>query len=338
MADMLAMTGLRKAAVLLVQMPKEDSARLMAQLREAEVEELSAEIARLGTVDSNVADQVLDEFHQVVTTHKYVGQGGLDFARDLLEASLGPERAQAIMDRLKVSMTDMPFGFLGSADPRQVLSFVQHEHPQTVALVLAHMPATLASQILSGLAPDLRSDVAHRIAVMDRTSPEIIGQVEAALERKLSTVLQPGELSSVGGLQPLVDIINRADRGTERLILEGLEARNPELAEEVRRRMFMFEDVTHLEDRAVQLVLRQVEMSELATALKGVADEVRDKIIRNLSERARENLTEEIDLLGPVRLRMVEEAQAKIVQVIRQLEASGQIEIQRGGDDDEFVA
>lgn len=338
MTDIMAMSGLRKAAVLLVQMPKEDSARLMSQLREAEVEELSAEIARLGTVESNVADEVLDEFHAVVTTHKYVGQGGLDYARDLLEASLGPERAQAIMDRLKVSMTDMPFGFLGAADPRQVLSFVQHEHPQTVALVLAHMPATLASQILSGLAPDLRSDVAHRIAVMDRTSPEIINQVEAALERKLSTVLQPGELSSVGGLQPLVDIINRADRGTERLILEGLEARNPELAEEVRRRMFMFEDVTHLEDRAIQLVLRQVEMSDLATALKGVSDEVRDKIVRNLSERARENLMEEIDLLGPVRLRMVEEAQAKIVQAIRQLEESGQIEIQRGGDDDEFVA
>jgi flagellar motor switch protein FliG len=332
------MSGLRKAAMLMVQMGKDDSVRLMAHLRENEVEELSAEIARLGALDVTAADQVLEEFHTLATTHRYVGQGGMDYARDLLEASMGPEAAKAILERLAVSMTDMPFGFLGHADPRQVLSYVQHEHPQTIALVLAHMPATLASPILSGLAPDLQSDVAHRIAVMDRTSPEIIRQVEMALERKLSSVLQPSELSTVGGLQPLVDIINRADRGTERLILEGLEGRSPELAEEVRRRMFMFEDVKMLEDRAVQLVLRQVEMVDLATALKGVAEEVRDKVVRNLSERARENLIEEIELLGPVRLRNVEESQAKIVQVIRSLEQSGQVEIQRGGDEDEFVA
>lgn len=332
------MTGLRKAAMLMVQMGKEDSVRLMAHLRESEVEELTAEIARLGAVDLEQADQVLEEFHTMVTSHRYVGQGGLDYARDLLEAALGADAAKAIMERLAVSMTDMPFGFLSHADPRQVLSYVQHEHPQIIALVLAHMPAALASPILSGLAPDLQSDVAHRIAVMDRTSPEIIRQVETALERKLSSVLQPSELSTVGGLQPLVDIINRADRGTERLILEGLEGRSPELAEEVRRRMFMFEDIRLLEDRAVQLVLRQVEMTDLATALKGVADEVREKVVRNLSERARENLMEEIELLGPVRLRMVEEAQAKIVQVIRALEHSGQIEIQRGGDEDQYVS
>src|SRR5919206_441492 len=185
----------------------------------------------------------------------------------------------------------------------------QHEHPQTIALVLAHVPSALASSILSGLDPEVQSDVAHRIAVMDRTSPDVIRQVENALERKLSTVLQPNELSTVGGLQPLVDIINRADRTTERLILEALEARSPEIAEEIRRRMFMFEDIVHLEDRAVQLVLRQVETPDLATALKGVSDEVRDKVTRNLSERARENLLEEIDLMGPVRVRMVEEAQ-----------------------------
>jgi flagellar motor switch protein FliG len=235
-------------------------------------------------------------------------------------------------------MTDMPFNFLSHADPRQVLSYVQYEHPQTIALVLAHVPSALASSILSGLDPEVQSDVAHRIAVMDRTSPEVIRQVEAALERKLSTVLQPTEMSTVGGLQPLVDIINRADRTTERLILEALEQRSPEIAEEIRRRMFMFEDVVQLEDRAVQLVLRQVEAADLATALKGVSEEVRDKITRNLSERGRENLIEEIDLLGPVRVKMVEEAQTKIVAVIRSLEDSGQIEIQRGGDDDELIA
>jgi len=233
-------------------------------------------------------------------------------------------------------MTDMPFNFLSHADPRQLLSYVQHEHPQTIALVLAHVPAALASSILSGLAPEVQSDVAHRIAIMDRTSPDIIRQVEATLERKLSSVLQPGDLSSVGGLEPLVEIINRADRATERLILEGLAGRNPELAEEIRSKMFMFEDITSLDDRSIQLVLRQVETNDLATALKGVREEVRQKVMRNLSERAAENLADEIEMLGPVRLRTVEESQAKIVQAIRTLEESGQIVIRRG-DDDEFV-
>jgi flagellar motor switch protein FliG len=196
----------------------------------------------------------------------------------------------------------------------------------------------MASSILAGLSPEVQSEVAHRIAVMDRTSPDVIRQVEQSLRRKLSAVLQPDELSTVGGLEPLIDIINRSDRTTERLILEALEARSPEIAEEVRRRMFMFEDIVELDDRSVQLVLRQVEPADLATALKGVNDEVRDKVTGNLSERGRDNLLEEIDLLGPVKVKMVEEAQQKIVSVIRSLEESGQIEIQRGGEDDELIA
>jgi flagellar motor switch protein FliG len=332
-----SMTGLRKAAILLVRMGKEHSSRVLAGLRESEVEELSAEIARLGKLEPEVAGDVIDEFYAMATT-KHAGAGGMGYARELLEASLGAERANLILDRLHASMTDSPFNFLSHADPRQLLSYVQYEHPQTIALVLAHIPSATASQILSGLAPEVQSDVAHRIAVMDRTSPEVIRQVELALQRKLSTVLQPTELSTVGGLQPLVDIINRADRTTERLILEALEARSPEIAEEIRRRMFMFEDVVHLDDRSVQLVLRQVEPADLATALKGVPDAVRDKVTGNLSERGRENLLEEIDLLGPVKVRMVEEAQQKIVSVIRSLEDSGQIEIQRGGEADELIA
>ena len=332
-----SMTGLRKAAILLVRMGKEYSTRVLANMKENEVEELSAEIARLGKLEPEVVVDVIDEFYAMATT-KHAGAGGLAYARELLEASLGPERATLILDRLQASMTDMPFNFLSHADPRQLLSYVQYEHPQTIALVLAHIPSALASSILSGLPPEVQSDVAHRIAVMDRTSPDVIRQVELALQRKLSTVLQPDELSTVGGLQPLVDIINRADRTTERLILEALEARSPEIAEEIRRRMFMFEDVVQLEDRAVQLVLRQVEAADLATALKGVGDNVRDKVTRNLSERGRENLLEEIDLLGPVKVKMVEEAQQKIVSVIRSLEDSGQIEIQRGGDADELIS
>ena len=330
------MTGLRKAAILLVRMGKEYSTRVPANMSEAEVEALSAEIARLGKLEPEIVVDVIDEFYAMATT-KHAGAGGMAYARELLEASLGSERAQLILDRLQASMTDMPFNFLSHADPRQLLSYVQYEHPQTIALVLAHIPSALASSILSGLAPEVQSDVAHRIAVMDRTSPDVIRQVEVALQRKLSTVLQPDELSTVGGLQPLVDIINRADRTTERLILEALEKRSPEIAEEIRRRMFMFEDIINLDDRSIQLVLRQVEPSDLATALKGVAEEVRDKVTKNLSERGRENLLEEIDLMGPVKVKMVEEAQQKIVSVIRSLEDSGQIEIQRGGEADELV-
>jgi flagellar motor switch protein FliG len=336
MLSTVAMSGLRKAAILLVRMGKEYSTRVLAGLSDDEVEELSAEIARLGKLEPDVVGDVIDEFYVMATT-KHAGAGGLAYARELLEASLGPERANLILDRLQASMTDMPFNFLSHADPRQLLTYVQHEHPQTIALVLAHVPSALASSILGGLPPDVQSDVAHRIAVMDRTSPDVIRQVEHALQRKLSTVQQPDELSTVGGLEPLVDIINRSDRTTERLILEALEARSPEIAEEIRRRMFMFEDIVNLDDRSVQLVLRQVEPADLATALKGVADSVRDTVTKNLSERGRENLLEEIDLLGPVKVKMVEEAQQKIVAVIRSLENSGQIEIQRG-EADELIA
>ncbi|WP_127498419.1 flagellar motor switch protein FliG [Actinoplanes solisilvae] len=333
----MSMTGVRKAAIMLVQFGKEQSAHIMSQMSEKEVEMVSAEIARLGKLEPNQVDDVMDEFYAMATT-RYAGSGGIDYARELLEASLGKDRAALILDRLEASMNDIPFNFLSHADPRQLLSYVQHEHPQTIALVLAHIPSALASSILAGLPIEVQTEVAHRIAVMDRTSPDVIRQVEQALQRKLSTVLQPDELSTVGGLQPLVEIINRADRTTERLILEALDARSPELAEEIRRRMFMFEDIIHLEDRAVQLVLRQVEPADLATALKGVPEPVRDKVTKNLSERGRDNLLEEIDLLGPVKIKMVEEAQAKIVSVIRSLEESGQIEVQRGGEADELIA
>jgi flagellar motor switch protein FliG len=331
------MTGLRKAAVLLVQLGREQSARVLAQLRDTEVEELSSEIVRLGMVDETTADLVLTEFQELVTLTSRTSQGGLDFARQMLEASVGADRADEILSRLSASLADVPFSFMQDADPRQVLSFLQDEHPQTTALILAHLSTGQASQILSGLSPELQTDVAHRIARMDRTSPEIIREVESTLERKLSAVLQPSDLSTVGGLQMLVDIINRTDRSTERLILEGLESRSPELADQVRSQMFMFEDLAALEDRAVQLVLRQVEGGDLATALKGVRADVREKIMSNMSERARENLADEIGMLGSVRLRTVEEAQAKILQAVRTLEASGQITVRRG-DDDEYVS
>jgi flagellar motor switch protein FliG len=329
-----AAVGKRKAAVLLVQMGKEKSARILAQMRDSEVEELTAEIARLDRIDENEVDGVLDEFAEIVAARSYHARGGLGYARELLEASVGEERAGEILSRLTAAMMEMPFHFLRRADPRQLLSFLQDEHPQTIALVLAHISADQAAVILAGLPPDQQATVAARIATMDRTTPEVIKQVESALERKLSSMLQPNEYSSVGGLEPLIDIINRSDRATERLILEGLERLDPKVAEEVRSQMFVFEDIVSLDDRSIQLVLRQVETADLATALKGVRDDVREKIMSNISERAAENLADEIELLGPVRLKVVEESQGRIVQVIRSLEEAGQIVIARGADDE----
>jgi flagellar motor switch protein FliG len=234
---------------------------------------------------------------------------------------------------LGVTLVAAPFEFLRRADTRQVLSYLQDEHPQTIALVLAHMSSDAAAMVLSALPEEQQRDVAQRIATMDRTSPDVIEQVETILQKKLSTVIQQSDYTNAGGIQSLVDILNRSDRATERLILEGLEKNNPELADDVRNRMFIFEDITTLDDRSVQLVLRQVDAKELAIALKGVDQKVRDKIMGNMSERAAANLAEEINLLGPVKLKTVEESQASVVRVIRVLEEAGQIVMSRGSDE-----
>jgi flagellar motor switch protein FliG len=332
-----AMTGRRKAAILILQMDKRSSARVLSQMRDTELEELAAEIARARDVPAQVSAAVLRDFGALASNGATSVAGGIDAGLELLTAAIGEQRASEIMGRLSANMFDVPFKFLQKADPRQLLSFLSDEHPQTIALVLAHVPAPLASKVLAGLGAEMQSDVAHRIATMDRTSPEVIMQVQSVLERRMSTMLVPADLSAVGGVQPLVEIINRADRGTEKLILEGLEQRNPELADEVRSRMFVFEDLVNLDDRAVQLVLRQVEVAQLAIALKGVAAVVRNKVMKNMSERAAESLGEEIELLGPVRVQAVEEAQTEVVRVIRQLEEEGQIVVRRGAED-EFVA
>jgi flagellar motor switch protein FliG len=329
-------TGTQKAAMLLLQLGRERAARVMAQLELPEIEELTAEIMRLDRVDAELADRVVEEFYAASVAGPGVG-GGAGLAQHLLEASLGPVRAADVMERLQTTMAGQPFEFLQQADARQVVSLLGGEHPQAVALVLAHLRPDHASAILGGLSPEVQADVAHRIALMERAAPDVVTVVAEALQRKASTVLAPRELAAVGGVQPLVEIINRADPGTEKAILEGLAARDEQLAEEVRGRMFVFADIVLLDDRAMQLVLRQVETNDLSVALKGVPDEVGDKVLRNLSERARENLLEEIDLLGPVRLSQVEEARAGIVQSIRRLEESGQIVIRRDGED-EFVA
>jgi flagellar motor switch protein FliG len=335
-ASLTTALGVRKAAILLIELGHERAAQVMGHFTDAEVEMISAEIARLEAISATESETVMTEFKDLLTARAHIAQGGLTFAQQLLEQSLGVDRASEIVERLNAAAIQMPFQFLHRADPAQLRSFIADEHPQVIALVLAHMTADKASLLLSGLPPEQQAEVAHRIAVMDRTSPEIIRNVEATLERKLSSVLQPAEMSRVGGVDPLVNIINRSDRSTERQIVEGLESLDAALAEEVRSRMFMFEDIVQLDDKSVQQVLRQVDGSALALALKGVSDTVRSKITSNMSERAAENLLEEAEMLGAVRLAQVEEAQQSVIRTIRQLEEQGQIMVRRGSDD-EFV-
>ena len=331
------MSGLRKAAILLVQLGKEHSAAIMKTLRDTEVEALTAEIARLESVDVDTLDEVLEEFQQLAKARQYYVQGGVSFAEEVLVATMGQDKAAEVMARLSASMVEMPFEFLRRVEPKLLLSYLCDEHPQTIALVIAYMPADQAAIVLSGLLPETQAEVAHRLAVMDRTSPEIVKQVESHLERRLSTLVQAADSTAVGGLKPLVDIINQSDRTTERMILDGLEKRDLELAEEVRAHMFMFEDIVGLDDRAVQVVLRKVDSKDLAVALKGVREDVREKITRNMSERAALALADEISILGPVRLKQVEESQAVVIRQIRMLEEAGEIVVARSGAD-EFVA
>lgn len=329
-----ALTGTQKAAIVLMQLGMQRSAVVLRSLHESEVAEIMAEIARLRSVDAAIIEEVVEEFTALTTTHGYVRSGGMELARRLLEESLGASKATEILERLSAQMVEMPFEFLRKADARQVLSFLQDEHPGTIALVLAYMAPDGAAMVMSGLDEELQKEVAVRLATMERTSPEVIEDIESVLQRKLSSVLAPSELQAAGGVQSLVDIINRADRSTERLILEGLEQDDEALADEVRQRMFVFEDIGALDDKSVQLILRSVDNKNLAIALKGVRADVREKITKNMSQRAGENLLEEMDLLGPVRLSAVEEAQGAIVRIIRSLEESGDLQLMRAGADE----
>ncbi len=329
------LTGPQKAAMVLVHLGKERAGKVLRSMREGEVEDLMSEVARLGDIDPKAMEKTLGEFRDMASAQVYFAKGGLGYAKEMLEETLGRDKALAVIERLTLTTMELPFEFLRSADPRQVLSFIQDEHPQTIALVLAHILPDQAALVMSGLPEKVQGEVAQRIAQMDRTSPEVIRQVETILERKSSTLLQPTESTNAGGIQPLVEILNRSDRTTEKLILENLATADPELADEVRNRMFVFEDIVSLEDRSVQLVLREIDSKELAIALKGVRQDVLEKVTGNMSERASESLKDEIEVLGAVRLKQVEEAQGNIVKAIRRLEESGQIIVSRGTE--EFV-
>ena len=329
------LTGAQKAAIVLLKLGRDRSAKIMKLLGDREVTRVTAEIVQAQSVKREEAEASVVEFAMLAKANDQLATGGIDRAREMLEASVGSDRADEILDNLLVTLAKAPFEFLRKTNARQVLNFLSGEHPQTVALVLAHMPPEQSSTVLGGLDEDTQHDVSVRIAKLEPTSPEVIAQMETTLERRFGATVIQSKVERADGVQTLIDILNRSDRATERSIFEGLEDQDEELAEHVRSRMFIFEDIVSLDDRAVQLVLRQVESKELATALKGVRAEVQQKITTNMSERAAQNLTEEIGLLGPVRMKTVEEAQGAIVRSIRALEESGQIVVSRGSE--EFV-
>lgn len=330
------LTGRRKAAVFLVTLGSDISSEIFKHLKEDEIEQLTFEIARLDTVDSEERDMVLQEFRDLMMAQDFITTGGIDYARELLEKSLGSQKAVDIINRLTSSLQTRPFDFIRRTDPSHLFNFIQSEHPQTIALILAYLEPTKASIILSQLNSEIQSDVARRIATMDRTSPDVLREVERVLEKKLST-LSNEDYTSAGGVESIVEILNLVDRQTEKLIIEKLEEDDPELAEEIKKRMFVFEDIVLLDDKAIQKVLRDVDTQEMAKALKAVDPEVQDKIFRNMSKRAAALLKEDMEFMGPTRRKDVEEAQQKIVSIIRKLEEQGEVVIARSGEEDVLV-
>lgn len=330
------LTGRQKAAIFLVTLGSEVSSEIFKHLREDEIEQLTFEIARIEVVEPEERDRVLMEFQELMMAKDFITSGGIDYAKDLLEKALGVQRATEIINKLTSSLQVRPFDFIRRTDPAHLLNFIQGEHPQTIALILAYLESNKSSMILGALPHEIQSEVAKRIATMDRTSPEVLREVERVLEKKLST-LASEDFTAAGGIDTIVEILNLVDRSTERTILETLEEEDPDLAEEIKKRMFVFEDIVLLGDRDIQKVLREVDTTELAKALKGVNSEVQDKIFRNMSKRAASVLKEDMDFMGPVRLKDVEEAQQKIVSIIRRLEDSGDITIARAGEDELVV-
>jgi flagellar motor switch protein FliG len=329
-------TGRQKAAIFLVTIGSEISAEIFKYLREDEIETLTFEIARLETIEPDQKDAILQEFHELMMANQFISTGGIDYARELLEKSLGSQKAIDIINRLTSSLQVRPFDFIRRTDPAHLLNFIQQEHPQTIALILAYLEPNKASVILQNLPHEVQSDVARRIATMDRTSPEVLREVERVLEKKLST-LSSEDYTTAGGVESIVEILNLVDRASEKQIIEALEDEDPELAEEIKKRMFVFEDIVMLDDRAIQKVMREVDSQELAKALKSVDTEVQDKIFRNMSKRAAGMLKEDMEYMGPVRLKDVEEAQQKIVSIIRHLEDTGEIVVARSGEDELVV-
>ncbi len=331
-----SLSGKQKAAILMVTLGPELSANIYKHLREEEIEDLTLEIANVRRVDPETRDFVLSEFKEIALAQEYISSGGIEYARELLEKAFGTAKAEEIIRRLTASLQVRPFDFARRADPAQLFNFIQGEHPQTISLIMAYLQPEQAAIILSALPAEQQVEVARRLATMDRTNPEVLNEVESVLEKRLASFISQ-DSTSAGGIQSTVEILNRVDRSTEKTIMESLEQTDPELADTIKKRMFVFEDIITLDDRDIQRVIREVESKDWALSLKGSNEAVQDRVYKNMSQRAAAMLKEEIDYLGPVRLRDVEEAQQRIVAVIRKLEDAGEIVVSRGGEDEIIV-
>ena len=327
---------MQKAAILLIALGPEKSAQIFKHLKDEEIEELTLEIANTRSVTPQLKEDVINEFYQICLAQQYIAEGGIGYAKELLEQSFGEEKASDVISKLTASLQVRPFEFVRKADSTQLLNFIQDEHPQTIALILSYLAPAQAAQIVGALPPDKQADVAKRIAMMDRTSPDVIKEVERVLESKLSSLVNQ-DYTIVGGVDAIVEILNTVDRGTEKHIMETLEVDEPELADEIRKKMFVFEDILLLDDRAIQRVLRDVDNSDLSMALKGANEQVQAAIFKNMSSRLSAMIKEDMEFMGPVRMKDVEEAQQKIVNIIRKLEDSAEIVISRGGGDEIVV-
>lgn len=333
MATASKLSGKQKAAILLISMGREASSKVFNHMAEEEIDQLTLAIANIHKVDAKEKEAVLKEFHDMCIAQDYLAVGGINFAHDVLESALGKDRAKLIIQRLTSQLQIKPFDFARRVDAMQIYHFLQNEHPQTIALVLAHLETEQASMILSSLPEDLQFDVARRIAMLEQTSPDVIKEVEYILEQKLSSTIRQ-DYSVVGGIESIVTILNGVDRSTEKSILEHLESKDHELVEEIKKRMFVFEDIINLDRRAIQRVIQEVENQDLLLSLKAASPAVKKVLFENMSARMVETFEEEMQFLGPVRVKDVEEAQGRIVSVIRRLEDSGEVVIARGKDDD----
>ena len=329
-------TGIQQAAILLIALGPERSADIFKHLKEDEIEELTLEIANTRSVSPQVKEDVLNEFYQICLAQQYIAEGGIGYAKELLDKALGEDRAKEVITKLTASLQVRPFEFVRKTDPSQLLNFIQDEHPQTIAMILSYLTSAQAALVIGALPPEKQADVAKRIAMMDRTSPDVIKEVERVLEKKLSSLVNQ-DYTIVGGVDAIVNILNTVDRTTEKHIMESLEIEEPELADEIRKKMFVFEDILLLDDRAIQRVLRDVDNADLGVALKAANEEVQNVIFKNLSKRLAAMIKEDMEFMGPVRMKDVEEAQQKVVSVIRKLEDSGEIVISRGGGDEIVV-
>ena len=329
-------TGIQKAAILLIALGPERSADIFKHLKEDEIEELTLEIANTRSVSPQVKEDVLNEFYQICLAQQYIAEGGIGYAKELLDKALGEDRAKEVITKLTASLQVRPFEFVRKTDPSQLLNFIQDEHPQTIAMILSYLTSAQAALVIGALPPEKQADVAKRIAMMDRTSPDVIKEVERVLEKKLSSLVNQ-DYTIVGGVDAIVNILNTVDRTTEKHIMESLEIEENELADQIRKKILVFEDILLLDDRAIQRVLRDVDNADLGVALKAANEEVQNVIFKNLSKRLAAMIKEDMEFMGPVRMKDVEEAQQKVVSVIRKLEDSGEIVISRGGGDEIVV-